>query len=227
MPGIRRDEALKALAAAEAIAAGFLPIAFAGNNSNVDAHQRTDVAIDLAVRAQDFHHLPARGNAGGDLPHALILAACIGVDRFQKFHLRIESRRSERIVVGIELAVGAAGRFGISAAVATVDGAHRFGRARQRAFRQIGGVRVTDRFGLHGTQAKTLRGVISRLLEPAIIEGERFGLAIFQEQLAIVGAIQAMADQLAHFSAVEPGAVDQRRNGGVHSLLQEWVFLPH
>ena len=110
--------------------------------------------------------------------------------------------------------------------MATVDGAHRFGRARKRSFRQIGGVRVTDRFGLHGPQAKTLRGVISRLLEPAIIEGQSLGLAIFQEQLAVVGAIQALADQLAYFSAVEPGAVDERRNGGIHSLLQEWVFLP-
>ncbi len=108
LPGIRRDEALKALAAAKAVAAGFLPIAVASNHGNVDAHQRTDVTIGLAVRAQDFHHLPARANAGGDLPHALILAACIGVDRFQQFHLRIEGRRSERIVVGIKLAVGAA-----------------------------------------------------------------------------------------------------------------------
>ena len=88
-------------------------------------------------------------------------------------------------------------------------------------------MRVADRFGLHGAQAKSLRGVIGRLLEPAIVKGQRFGLAIFQEQLAIVGAVQAMTDQLAHFSAVEPGAIDQGRNGGVHSLLQDGVFLPH
>ena len=111
--------------------------------------------------------------------------------------------------------------------MAAVDRAHRFGRARQRAFREIGGVRIADRFVLHGAQAKTLRGVIGRLLEPAIVERQRFGLAIFQEQLAVVGAVQAMTDQLAHFSAVEPGAVDQGRNGGVHSLLQDGVFLPY
>ena len=216
LPGVRRDEALKTFAAAKAVAAGFLPIAFSGDNGNVDAHQRTDVAINFTVRAQDFHHLPARGNAGGDLPHALILTARIGIDRFQQFHLRIECRCSKRIVVAIKFAVGAARRVGVGAAVAIVDGAHRFGCACQCSFREIGGVRIANRFGLDRAQAKTLRGVIGRLLEPAIVEGECLGLAIFQEQFAIVSAVQALTNQLAHFSAVEPGAVDQRRNSWVH-----------
>ena len=69
---------------------------------------------------------------------------------------------------------------------------------------------VADRFGLHGAQAKPLRGIIGRLLKPAVVEGKGLGLAIFQKQLTVVGGVQALADQLAHLSAVEPRAVDQR-----------------
>ena len=44
-----------------AVAAGFLPVAVAGHDRDIEPHQRADVAIGLAVGAQDFDHLPGGG----------------------------------------------------------------------------------------------------------------------------------------------------------------------
>ena len=89
------------------------------------------------------------------------------------------------------------------------DCANRLDCARNRTFRQVGGVCIADRFIFHRTQAKTLRGVIRRLLEPPVVERERFGLAVFEEQFAVVGALEPAADQLTHLGAVEARSVDQ------------------
>ena len=105
------------------------------------------------------------------------------------------------------------------AAVAAFDRAHRFGGARERGFREIGGMRIADRLILDRAQAEALRGVIGRLLEPAIVEHQHFGLPIFQEQFAVVGAVEAARDELAHLALVEPGAVDQRGNGWFHGKV--------
>ena len=83
------------------------------------------------------------------------------------------------------------------------DCANRLDCARNRAFRKVGGVRITDRFIFNRTQAKTLRGVICRLLESPVVESERLGLTVFEEQFAIVGAVEPTADQLPHLGAVE------------------------
>src|SRR6185437_15120608 len=53
-PRLGLDEARVAFAAAIALAAGFLPIALAGDHRDVDPHQRADIAIALAVRTEDF-----------------------------------------------------------------------------------------------------------------------------------------------------------------------------
>src|SRR5665811_907857 len=107
LPGMGLDEALIALASADPVAAGLLPVTVANDCGNVQPHQRTDVAIGLAVGAQDFHHLPGGGDASGDLPHARVLGAGIGVDRLQQFHFALEALRAERVFVAIKLAVGA------------------------------------------------------------------------------------------------------------------------
>ena len=62
LPHCRLDETLIAFAAADAMAAGFLAIAIAGDDRDVEPHQRPDIAIGLAVGAQNFHHLPGRGD---------------------------------------------------------------------------------------------------------------------------------------------------------------------
>jgi hypothetical protein len=216
LPAVGSDETLIALAAADAGAAALLPVAIAGHDRHVQPHQRPDVTISFAVGAQDFNHLPGGGDAGGYLPHARILGARIGVHGFQQFHFRLEWLGRERIVVAIELAVGAAGRVGIGAGVAAFHRAHGFGGARQRAFRQVGGVRIADRFAFDGAQAEALRRVVGRLLESAVVEGQHLRLLVFQEQFAVVGAFQATSDQLPNLALVEPGAIDQRGNAFVH-----------
>src|SRR5215211_3749944 len=79
-PGFGFDEARVAFAAAITLAAAFLPVALSGNDGNIDAHQRTDVAIALAVGPHNFHHLPGGAQADGDLPHPRILVANVSVN---------------------------------------------------------------------------------------------------------------------------------------------------
>ena len=76
-------------------------------------------------------------------------------------------------------------------------------------------MRIADRVVLHRAQAKTLRGVIGRLLQPPIVEHQRFGLAIFQEQFAIVGARKPPRDLAADGIAVEIGAIEQGGRGEI------------
>ena len=54
LPGMRLDEALIAFAPADAVAAGFLAVAVADDDRDVEPHQRTDVAIGLAVARAGF-----------------------------------------------------------------------------------------------------------------------------------------------------------------------------
>ena len=219
LPGVRGDETFVALAAAEAERAGLLPVAVAGDDRDIEPHQRPDVAIGLAVGSKDLDHLPGRGDARGHLPHAGVLGAGIGIDLFQRLHLGVEGGSGEGVLVAIELAVGAAGRVGIGAGIAALDRAHRLGRARQRRFRHVGSVRIADRLALHGAQAEALRGVVGRLLQAPVVEDQRLRLLVFEEQFTVVGAFEAPAEQLANLALVEARAVDQGRNGWIHWMI--------
>ena len=55
-------------------------------------------------------------------------------------------------------------------------------------------MRIADRVVLHRTQAKALRGVVGRLLQPAVVEHQHFGLAVFEEEFAIVGAFEPVLE---------------------------------
>ena len=57
------EERVEAFAPAIAVAADLLAVAVAHHHRDVDAHQRTHVAISVAVGAQDFDHLPRRAEA--------------------------------------------------------------------------------------------------------------------------------------------------------------------
>src|SRR5207253_10005159 len=112
-------------AAAIAIAAGFLPVALAGHDRDVDAHERAHVAVALAVGAQDLDHLPGARERDRNLPHARVLAPRIGVDGLEQPHLGVESGRAERIPVAIKADIATAGRRGVAARIAALDRAHR------------------------------------------------------------------------------------------------------
>ena len=98
------DEARIAFAPAVPSTAALLPVALAGDDGNIDAHQRPDVAIALAVGADDFDHLPGRAEADRHLPHPRILVADVSVDLGQQLYLGFEPRRIQRIVVAIKSA---------------------------------------------------------------------------------------------------------------------------
>ena len=70
-------------------------------------------------------------------------------------------------------------------------------------FAEFGSVGVTGRFAAYRAQAETLAGVEIRNLKPTVIERETLGLAIFEEQFAVVGAVQRLIDQTADTGAVE------------------------
>jgi hypothetical protein len=76
-------------------------------------------------------------------------------------------------------------------------------------------MRIADRIVLYRAQAEPLRGIVGGLLQSAIVEAKRLGLAIFQEQLAVVGALKPPRDLASDGIAVEIGAVEKGGCGGI------------
>src|SRR5439155_13599870 len=76
-------------------------------------------------------------------------------------------------------------------------------------------MRIADRIVLHRAQAESLRSVVGGLLQPPIVKTQRFGLAIFQKQLAVVGPLKPPRDLASDGIAVEVGAVEKGGRGEV------------
>jgi hypothetical protein len=140
----------------------------------------------------------------------------MGVDGLEQPHLVLECEPVERVVVAIEAGIAAPGRLRVVPGVAALDRAHRIGRPCDRGFGDIGSVGVADRLVLHGAQSEALRGVVGRLLEPSVVEVQHLGLAIFEKELAVVGAFERAREVRAGILAVDAGAVEQRHGGGRH-----------
>ena len=68
---------------------------------------------------------------------------------------------------------------------------------------------------LDGPQPKTLRGVVGGLLEAAVVEQQHLRLPVFEEEFAVIGAVEAASDDFGDLGLVEAGAVEQGR-GGFH-----------
>ena len=64
-------------------------------------------------------------------------------------------------------------------------------------------MRIADRLALYGAQPETLRGVVGRLFQAAVVEDQRLGLAVLQKQLAIVGAFEAALEQFGDAFTIE------------------------
>ena len=156
LPLVGDDETLVALAAAKAGAAGFLPVAVADHDRDVDAHQRANVAIGLAVGADHLHGLPRGAETDRNLADAGVLGAGIGIDRLKEPRLGLEGRAAERAVFAVELDVGARRRRGIVAGIAALDRAHGIGGPRNGRLGDVRGMRIADRLVLDGAQPKAL-----------------------------------------------------------------------
>ena len=104
--------------------------------------------------------------------------------------------------------------------MAALDGAHGVGCPRDRRLGYVRGMRIAYRFVFDGAQAEALGGVVGRLFQPAIVEHQHFGLPVFQEQLAVVGALEPARDDFGKLRTVQTGAVDQRNWGRGHAVLR-------
>ena len=100
------------------------------------------------------------------------------------------------------------------------DRAYRVGGPFDRRLRHVRGMGIADRLVLDRAQPKTLRRVVSRLFQPAVVERQNFGLAIFEIKLAVVGAIEAAGDDFSQTRPVEAGAIDE--GGGLQGA---WRFF--
>jgi hypothetical protein len=69
---------------------------------------------------------------------------------------------------------------------------------------------VADGVGFHRSEPEALGGVVGRLLQAPVVEDECLGLAVFEEKLAVVGALETTVEVALEAHSVEPGAVDER-----------------
>lgn len=103
LPVLRGNEIAKADAAANAVGAAFLPVAFTCDHGNIDTGHGPDIADAMAIGAQNIHHLPACGNRRRHLSDIRVFVAQIGIDIGEKFHLLLEARAADRVFVAVEL----------------------------------------------------------------------------------------------------------------------------
>ncbi len=96
------------------------------------------------------------------------------------------------------------------AAIAALDGPDRFGGAGERRLGKVGSMGIAHGLVLDGAQPEALRGVVGGLLEPPIVEPQHLGLAIFEEELSVIGTLEAVRQMAAGVVAVEAGAVEKR-----------------
>jgi len=126
----------------------------------------------VAVGTQDLYDLPACGNRCRDLADLVGLVAQVGVNLGKKPHLFLEGRRTDRVLLAVELAVGALGCCSIVAAMAAGDGGDRFGGSRQRRKRKLARMRVADSLAGDRPEPEALIGVEAAALQATVVEGE-------------------------------------------------------
>jgi hypothetical protein len=105
---------------------------------------------------------------------------------------------------------------GVLAGIAAFHRAHSVAGALDRRFGNVGSMRIADRFALHCTQAKALRGIVGRLLEPAIVESQGFSLPVFEEEFAVIGAIESARNDLCQALAVQTRTIHKRNRSVGH-----------
>src|SRR5262249_17772574 len=99
---------------------------------------------------------------------------------------------------------------GEGAAVAGMDRLHRGGGAADGILAELGGMGVAGGLASYGAQAETLGRVEAGTLELAVVPAEGLGLAVFEEQLAVVGPLEGVADNALDVCPVESGAREEQ-----------------
>jgi hypothetical protein len=146
------------------------------------------------------------------------LFAHIGVDLLQQLRLGLEGGRRDRVLVAVEMGVGAGRRVGQRAGIAALYRRDGIGRAQQGGLRQFAGMGIADRLAGDRAQAKALIGVEIRRLQPAIVEHQRLGLAVFKEEFPVIRARDRVGHDLLQAAF---GNVELLDEGSGHGVL-EW-----
>ena len=134
LPCVSGKVACVSLAAACAEAAGFLTIAFASGDRDIEADQRAEITDHFAARPQDFHSRPFPGQGSRDLAHAGVFLSGVGVDVFEKLGFGFERMSPSGFSSGYSLALVFAGPAFISPPLPGFNRLNRGAGAFQRLF---------------------------------------------------------------------------------------------
>ena len=188
-------------------------VALADHDGDAKAHQRADVGDPAAIGADDLHRLPHPGERRHDLADPRIAAARIGVDLGQEFCLGSEIDQAERVLIGIEAAVGARRRPRHHPGIASRHRPHRRRGAPDRRLGQVGGVGIAGRLASHRAQPEPLGRVEAGALDAAVVERQALRLAVFEIELAIVHPGQRLAHDRLDPARVHAGALEKQLVG--------------
>ena len=209
LPGRLGDVLGIAETSADAVPATLLALTLADDHLHVETDQGTDVVYPVSVDAKDLHRLQLAEERGGDLADPGILGSGIAVDVLQQLHLGLEGTFADRVVLGIEVPVGAAWGIREDTLVARLDGLYRIRGALQRRFAELGRMPVAALLAGHGSEPEALRRVEVGVLQPTVVEAEALRLPVLEEELAVVGAIERIADEALDPDRIEPGAGEE------------------
>ena len=175
-----------------------------------DCYQSYNVAEYLAARPYDLDDLPFACQRAGDLFHPWVFFPRIGIDFTHQFHFGLERCRVEWTVVGIKVNVGTRWWARENARMTKLDHADRLRGPGDRRLGQFRSVGITGRFTGDRAKAKSLRCIVGRSLQPSIVEGKAFCLAVFEEQLAVICAVQRVVNDRLDTVAVHSGLGEEQ-----------------
>ncbi len=190
------------------------------DDGDVETNEGAQVGDAGAVRPHHLHRLPLAGDRGHDLLDAGVLAAGVGIHGGEQRGPLGEGLLGERVRVRVEARVGGAGRVARPPSAPGAHGRDGARRASQRRLRDLACVRVAGLLIEHGAQAEAERGVGARRADAALFEGDDLALPVFEEELAVVAAVQRVADDVLGVRPVEVGAgpVEEKGVGRVERM---------
>ena len=174
--------------------AGLAPAVLLDDDRDIEPHQRTDVASDKAIGADDLDDRPTCGKAGRNLHHARIAGACCRVDHLQQTDLLGEGNPVEWRGVGVEMAIVAARRRG-RLTLGRIEQLQRLPGTADRFLADFVGVGKAGHLAGNTAQAEPGITRIIRGLEPAVIESEGLAGDELHIEFAIVAARQSFSRQ--------------------------------
>ena len=192
-PVVGVDEAGQRVTPAAAGVAAFATTVFLDDDRHVEAGHRAGVGDGVAFGAQNHHFLNGGSKGCGDLNHAFIQGAGIGVDLTKCFDLDGKFRIRHRIRVTVELLICRVRGLSEGAAAVSDSQTRGIDGALQGVFGDLGRVSISSGFALYSAQTKALSCVITGVFEPSVVEGQHFRAAAFQEQFAVISPCDSLA----------------------------------